>query len=60
MKVIRRKIKMDKTALGDRMKNYYEAVPKTFLMRRTPVITRLDGKSFHSFTSGFKNPLMIY
>lgn len=47
---------MDKTALGDRMKNYYEAVPKTFLMRRTPVILRLDGKSFHSFTRGFKKP----
>lgn len=41
---------MDKTALGNRMKNFYEAVPKTFLIRKTPVIIRLDGKAFHSFT----------
>ena len=39
----------DKTTLGDRMKDY-EAVPKTFLMRRTPTIIRLDGKAFHTFT----------
>ena len=47
---------MDKTALGNRMKNFYEAVPKTFLIRKTPVIIRLDGKAFHSFTRGFKKP----
>ena len=29
---------MDKTALGNRMKNFYEAVPKTFLIRKIPVI----------------------
>ena len=32
---------MDKTSLGDRMKQY-EAVPKNFLLRRTPVIIRLE------------------
>ena len=47
---------MDKTALGNRMKNFYEAIPKTFLIRKTPVIIRLDGKAFHSFTRGFKKP----
>lgn len=36
-------------SLGDRMKAY-EAVPKLFLMKRTPVIMRLDGKAFHTFT----------
>jgi len=36
-------------SLGDRMKGY-EAITKNFLMRRTPVIIRLDGKSFHTFT----------
>lgn len=46
---------MDKTSLGDRMKGY-EAVPKTHLMRRTPVIIRLDGKAFHTFTRGFDKP----
>lgn len=46
---------MDKTSLGDRMKGY-EAVPKIHLMRRTPVIIRLDGKAFHTFTRGFDKP----
>lgn len=46
---------MDKTSLGDRMKAY-EAIPKNFLMRRTPVIIRIDGKAFHSFTRGFDKP----
>ena len=44
-----------KDSLGDRMKAY-EAVPKNFLMRRTPVIIRLDGKAFHTFTRGFDKP----
>lgn len=47
---------MDNSALATRMKNYYEAIPKTRLMRRTPVALRLDGKAFHSFTRGFKRP----
>ena len=42
-------------SLGDRMKRY-EAVPKNFLTRRTPVIMRLDGKAFHSFTRKFDKP----
>ena len=42
--------------LGSRMKNYYEAIPKTRLMRRTPVAIRIDGKAFHTFTKGFKKP----
>ena len=42
--------------LGRRMKEYYEQIPKTKLMRRTPVIIRIDGKAFHSFTKGFKRP----
>lgn len=42
--------------LGKRMKEYYEAIPKTKLMRRTPVIIRLDGKAFHTFTRGFNKP----
>lgn len=42
--------------LGKRMKEYYENIPKTKLMRRTPVAIRIDGKSFHSFTKGFKKP----
>lgn len=45
-----------KDALGDRMKAYYESIPKTKLMRRTPVAIRLDGKAFHTFTKGFQKP----
>lgn len=44
-----------KDSLGDRMKNY-EGVPKTRLTRRTPVIIRIDGKAFHTFTRGFNKP----
>lgn len=40
---------MDKSSLGDRMKRY-ESVSKTKLLRRTPVIIRLDGKAFHTWT----------
>ena len=43
-------------ALGKRMKEYYEQVPKTRLVRRMPVAIRLDGKAFHTFTRGFKKP----
>ena len=42
--------------LGIRMKTYYEQIPKTKLMRRTPVAIRLDGKAFHTFTRGFQRP----
>lgn len=42
--------------LGIRMKTYYEQVPKTKLMRRTPVAIRIDGKAFHTFTKGFQKP----
>ena len=42
--------------LGTRMKEFYEAVPKTKLVRRMPVAIRLDGKAFHTFTRGFQKP----
>lgn len=42
--------------LGKRMKEYYEGIPKTRLMRRTPVIIRIDGRAFHSFTRSLKKP----
>lgn len=42
--------------LGKRMKSYYENISKTRLMRRTPVIIRIDGKAFHTFTRGFQKP----
>jgi tRNA(His) 5'-end guanylyltransferase len=45
-----------KDELGNRMKEYYENIPKTKLMRRTPVIVRVDGRAFHTFTRGFARP----
>ena len=42
--------------LGNRMKENYENRAKTYLTRRTPVIIRLDGKAFHTFTRGFEKP----
>lgn len=47
---------MKKDNLGDRMKNNYENRAKTQLLRRTPVIIRLDGKAFHTFTKDFDKP----
>ena len=45
----------NKDSLGDRMKKY-EYVTRTHLIHRMPVIIRLDGKAFHTFTKGFKRP----
>ena len=42
-------------ALGTRMKKY-EYVTRTHLVNRCPVIIRIDGKAFHTFTRGFKKP----
>ena len=42
--------------LGMRMKEFYEEIPKTRLVRRMPVAIRIDGKAFHTFTRGFKRP----
>ena len=42
--------------LGKRMKEYYEQIPKSRLMRRCPVAIRIDGKCFSNYTRGFKKP----
>lgn len=44
--------------LHERMKQY-EAVSQTYLMRRTPVIIRLDGVAFHTFTANFDKPFDV-
>jgi tRNA(His) 5'-end guanylyltransferase len=46
---------MDRSDLAKRMKDY-ESISKTKLMKRCPVICRIDGKAHHSFTRGFKRP----
>ena len=46
---------MNKDSLGDRIKKY-EEVSSGKLICRMPVILRLDGKAFHTFTKGFVKP----
>ena len=46
---------MDNSDLVKRMKKY-ENVSKNVLMNREPVILRIDGKAFHTFTKGFQKP----
>lgn len=33
----------NRDSLGNRMREYYESIPKTKLMRRTPVAIRIEG-----------------
>ena len=47
--------KFDKDSLGNRMKSY-EAITDNKLVPRMPMIIRLDGSSFHTFTRGLKRP----
>lgn len=47
---------MDKTSLGDRMKNNYENVNRFYLTRRMPIVIRMDMKAGHTFTKGMKKP----
>lgn len=47
---------MSYDTLDDRMKNAYENRYRMYLPDRIPVIIRLDGKAFHSFTRGLKKP----
>jgi len=42
--------------LGDRMKKNYEDRQRHYLTRRTPVILRVDGVAFHTFTRGMERP----
>lgn len=46
---------MDKTSLGNRMKGY-ENIERKYLTRRSPLIIRVDGAHFHTFTKGFDRP----
>jgi len=50
----KRKKDMEET-LEDRMKGY-EAVTRTVMTGRLPVIIRVDGKAFHTFTRGMTKP----
>lgn len=47
---------MDGLEIGNRMKEFYENVSRTQLMRRCPVALRMDDKDFKHFTKNFKKP----
>lgn len=47
---------MSKDSLGDRMKQYEDCY-RTHLPIRTPVILRVDGKAFHTYTAKCKKPV---
>ena len=47
---------MIRDKLGDRMKHNYEEASKTRLTRRMPVVIRLDGRAWHTWTKGFRKP----
>lgn len=49
-------MKFKKDDLGTRMKKY-EFVSRIKLPERMPLIIRLDGKAFHSYTKGCKRPI---
>jgi tRNA(His) 5'-end guanylyltransferase len=48
--------KFKKDALGVRMKEYYEDRTRFMLPRRAYTIMRIDGKAFHTYTIGLKEP----
>lgn len=47
--------KPERDSLGDRMKNYEDAY-RIYLTGRMPLIIRVDGKAFHTFTRNLEKP----
>jgi tRNA(His) guanylyltransferase len=47
---------MKNDSLGDRMKRYEMEEAGRRLMPRLPILARLDGRAFHTFTKGLKRP----
>jgi tRNA(His) 5'-end guanylyltransferase len=47
---------MSNDSLGDRIKSYEDCY-RFHLPIRTPVILRIDGKAFHTYTKGLKRPV---
>jgi tRNA(His) guanylyltransferase len=45
-----------KQNLGDYIKQLESQTTKQFMIPRIPIVIRLDGKSFHTFTKGLKRP----
>jgi tRNA(His) guanylyltransferase len=49
---------MSKDSLGDRMK-MYEQISNRFLVKKIPILIRIDGKSFHKWTKGLERPFDV-
>lgn len=49
-------MRFDSDDLGNRMKLYEGIEANRILIPQLPVVIRLDGKAFHSFTKGLKRP----
>lgn len=47
---------MNNKSLGDRMKEYEAVTTAATLTRRVPVIVRLDGRAFHTFSMKLESP----
>lgn len=47
--------KPERDSLGDRMKGYEDTF-RVYLPKRMPMIIRVDGKAFHTFTRGLNRP----
>ena len=47
---------MSKDTIGDRMKNFYENRYRFYFPNKFPIIIRIDGKAFHTYTKGLKRP----
>ena len=43
-------------SLGDRMKMYEATTTGRVIFKGQPIVARLDGKSFHTFTKGLQRP----
>lgn len=48
--------KTDKTAIGDRMKAYEAPSTSRRAFKGQPIVVRLDGNNFHTFTKGLLRP----
>lgn len=47
---------MIRDSLGDRMKHNYEEAARTRLPGRMPIVVRVDGRAFHTYTRGCDRP----
>lgn len=46
---------MKKDSLGDRIKKY-ESISESYFLPKTPILIRVDGKAFHTWTKGCDKP----